>query len=103
MEIRLDDLRGPEISQLLREHLNSMALLSPPESVHALDLDRPTADFTVEAAMTEVEVVAALGVGWDAVNPTADLLVVGEMGIGNTTSAAAITLMKSSKQSRVRL
>ncbi len=59
--------------------------------VHALDLDRPTADFTVAAAMTEDEVVAALGVGWEAVNSTADLLVVGEMGIGNTTSAAALS------------
>ena len=59
--------------------------------VHALDLDRPTADFTTAPAMTEDEVVAALGVGWDAVNPTADLLVVGEMGIGNTTSAAALS------------
>lgn len=58
--------------------------------VHALDLDRPTADFTTAPAMTEDEVVAALGIGWDAVNPTADLLVVGEMGIGNTTSAAAL-------------
>lgn len=59
--------------------------------VHALDLDRPTADFTVAPAMTEDEVVAALGVGWEAVNSTADLLVVGEMGIGNTTSAAALS------------
>jgi nicotinate-nucleotide--dimethylbenzimidazole phosphoribosyltransferase len=58
--------------------------------VHPLDLDRPTADFTTAPAMTEDEVVAALGAGWDAVNPTADLLVVGEMGIGNTTSAAAL-------------
>lgn len=59
--------------------------------VHALDLDRPTADFTSAPAMTEDEVVAALGVGWEAVNSTADLLVVGEMGIGNTTSAAALS------------
>jgi putative acetyltransferase len=40
MEIRLDDLRGPEIARLLQEHLDSMALHSPPESVHALDLER---------------------------------------------------------------
>ena len=40
--------------------------------------------------MTEAEVVAALAAGWDAVDPATDLLVVGEMGIGNTTSAAAI-------------
>jgi len=38
MEIRVDDLRGPAIAQLLQEHLQSMALHSPPESVHALDL-----------------------------------------------------------------
>lgn len=37
--IRVDDLRGPEIHQLLREHLQSMALHSPPESVHALDIE----------------------------------------------------------------
>ena len=58
--------------------------------VHALDLDRPTADFTIAPAMTEDDVVAALATGWEAVNPTCDLLVVGEMGIGNTTSAAAL-------------
>jgi putative acetyltransferase len=37
--IRLDDLTGPEIAQLLQEHLDDMHLHSPPESVHALDLD----------------------------------------------------------------
>ncbi|WP_299699169.1 nicotinate-nucleotide--dimethylbenzimidazole phosphoribosyltransferase [uncultured Tateyamaria sp.] len=58
--------------------------------VVALDLDRPTADFTQGPAMTEAEVVDALRAGWDAVAEDADLLVVGEMGIGNTTSAAAI-------------
>lgn len=58
--------------------------------VHALSLEKPTADFTQEPAMTETEVCAAIQIGWDAVDPVADLLVVGEMGIGNTTSAAAI-------------
>lgn len=58
--------------------------------VHALDLDRPTQDFTVAAAMSEAEVVSALTAGWNAVDPHADLLVTGEMGIGNTTSAAAV-------------
>ena len=38
MEIRPDDLTGPEIAALLREHLRSMFLHSPPESVHALPL-----------------------------------------------------------------
>src|SRR6266849_4101489 len=43
MEIRIDDLRGPEIAALLTEHLECMAQVaqvSPPESRHALDLDR---------------------------------------------------------------
>ena len=39
MQIRLDDLRGPEIRALLEEHLRNMHELSPPESVHALDLE----------------------------------------------------------------
>ena len=58
--------------------------------VHALDLDTPTADFTVAPAMSEAECVSALQTGWNAVDPEADLLVTGEMGIGNTTSAAAV-------------
>ncbi|MCA9296849.1 MAG: GNAT family N-acetyltransferase [Phycisphaerales bacterium] len=37
--IREDDLRGPEIAALLQEHLASVALHSPPESIHALDLE----------------------------------------------------------------
>lgn len=39
MEIRVDDLSGPEVHELLREHLRNMFLHSPAESVHALDLD----------------------------------------------------------------
>ncbi len=58
--------------------------------VHALDLDRPTADFTTAPAMSEDDCVAALLAGWNAVGADTDLLVVGEMGIGNTTAAAAI-------------
>lgn len=59
--------------------------------VIALDLDRPTRDFTADPAMTEAEVVAALSSGWEAVAPETDLLVTGEMGIGNTTVAAVLT------------
>ena len=58
--------------------------------VHALSLETPTADFTQAPAMTEAEVVTALKIGWEAVDPASDLLVTGEMGIGNTTSAAAV-------------
>ncbi len=36
----LDDLRGEPIHLLLEEHLRDMRAWSPPESVHALDLDK---------------------------------------------------------------
>ena len=39
MNIKIDDLRGAAIHQLLQEHLQSMAQHSPPESVHALDIE----------------------------------------------------------------
>ncbi len=39
IDIRIDDLSGSEISRLLQQHLQSMALHSPAESVHALDLE----------------------------------------------------------------
>lgn len=39
LEIKIDDLNGPEIAKLLVEHLQSMTLHSPPESIHALNLD----------------------------------------------------------------
>lgn len=39
MDIRLDDLKGPEIARLLSEHLQGMTLHSPPGSIHALDLE----------------------------------------------------------------
>lgn len=39
MRIALDDLSGPEIATFLGEHVQQMRSISPPESVHALDLD----------------------------------------------------------------
>jgi len=39
MEIKVDDLGGSAIAQLLQAHLQSMSVLSPPESMHALDID----------------------------------------------------------------
>ncbi len=74
---------GAAINQLARAFGATMY-------VHALDLDHPTQDFTKAAAMTEAELVTALSTGWQAVDKAADLLVTGEMGIGNTTTAAAI-------------
>jgi putative acetyltransferase len=40
VQIRLDDLSDPRIAALLEEHLQDMRRISPPESVHALDLER---------------------------------------------------------------
>lgn len=40
MQIRLDPLTGPEIAALLQEHLDEMYRHSPPESVHALDMEK---------------------------------------------------------------
>lgn len=40
MEIKLDDLTGTEIAGLIMEHLQGMALNSPPESIHALNLEQ---------------------------------------------------------------
>jgi len=39
MNIRIDDLSGSEIRELLQEHIQSALLHSPPESVHALDVE----------------------------------------------------------------
>ncbi len=58
--------------------------------VIALDLDRPTADFTEAPAMSADECLAALNRGAELVEPGLDLLTVGEMGIGNSTAAAAL-------------
>lgn len=58
--------------------------------VCALDLDRPTADFRHAPAMDPDEFGAALMAGWESVSPGLDLFIPGEMGIGNTTSAAAL-------------
>lgn len=40
MNIEIDDLTRPAIHALLQEHLDSMHALSPPESVHALDISK---------------------------------------------------------------
>jgi putative acetyltransferase len=63
MQITLDDLTGPAIHALLDEHLRSMALHSPPESVHALDLDglrKPEVTFWTAWANGELQGCGAL-------------------------------------------
>jgi nicotinate-nucleotide--dimethylbenzimidazole phosphoribosyltransferase len=59
-------------------------------AVDALELDNPTADFTAGPAMSEGETVKAIVRGMAVVEDDCDVLCLGEMGIGNTTSAAAI-------------
>lgn len=59
-------------------------------SVVPLSLDRPTADFTQGLALSADEVMAAMTAGADAVDKAADVLILGEMGIGNSTVAAAL-------------
>ena len=63
-------------------------------SVTALDLGRPTIDFTTAPAMDPDEVIHAMNAGAAAVGETCDYLIVGEMGIGNTTAAAAICMAR---------
>jgi nicotinate-nucleotide--dimethylbenzimidazole phosphoribosyltransferase len=58
--------------------------------VYEMALDKPTADFTQGPAMTEEECSRAIAYGMMAVEPNLDLLCLGEMGIANTTSAAAL-------------
>ncbi|MEM8553667.1 MAG: nicotinate-nucleotide--dimethylbenzimidazole phosphoribosyltransferase [Pseudomonadota bacterium] len=59
-------------------------------TVHALEDLAPTADFTEAPAMDEATLCRCLSAGWAAVDTEADLFAAGEMGIGNTTSAAAV-------------
>jgi nicotinate-nucleotide--dimethylbenzimidazole phosphoribosyltransferase len=58
-----------------------------------LDLGRPTADFTTAPAMSEAECLAALNAGAAVVSDDLDLLVLGEMGIGNSTAAATLAAL----------
>lgn len=71
--------------------INQLAqMLGARLDVVALEVGRPTADFTVAPAMTEAELAEAVAAGRAAVDPDADLLIPGEMGIGATTAAAAL-------------
>ncbi|MEP6836663.1 MAG: nicotinate-nucleotide--dimethylbenzimidazole phosphoribosyltransferase [Bradyrhizobium sp.] len=71
--------------------INQIAKLAGAElSVVPLELGRPTRDFTVAAAMDTAEFLAAVDAGYNALRDDCDLLVVGEMGIANTTTAAML-------------
>jgi nicotinate-nucleotide--dimethylbenzimidazole phosphoribosyltransferase len=74
---------GAAINQLSRS-------ASAELKVVPLEVERMTADFTIAPAMSDAEFLAAVSVGYDAVPGDGDLLCLGEMGIGNTTAAAAV-------------
>jgi nicotinate-nucleotide--dimethylbenzimidazole phosphoribosyltransferase len=74
---------GAAINQLCRANGAELKVI-------ALELDRPTADFTEAPAMSEAECLDALNRGVAAVDANADVLILGEMGIGNSTVAAAL-------------
>ena len=74
---------GAAINQLAR-HAGATLRVIP------LQLDTPTADIVTAPAMTVAEFAAALDAGYAAVRPGTSLLCLGEMGIGNTTAAAAL-------------
>ncbi len=75
---------GAAINQLARQAGAELRVI-------ALDLDHPTADFTASPAMAEAAFLDAVAAGYEALSPEAGLVVLGEMGIGNTTAAAAIS------------
>jgi nicotinate-nucleotide--dimethylbenzimidazole phosphoribosyltransferase len=58
--------------------------------IYELDLEHPTKDFTQAPAMDEARAARAMAYGMMAVEPGIDVLCLGEMGIANTTSAAAL-------------
>ncbi|WP_336071305.1 nicotinate-nucleotide--dimethylbenzimidazole phosphoribosyltransferase [Nitratireductor rhodophyticola] len=74
---------GAAINQLAKQAGASL-------TVTPLEIERPTADFTQAPAMDEADFLKAVQTGFDAVPERADLISLGEMGIGNTTAAAAL-------------
>lgn len=74
---------GAAINQLARQ-AGAELLVVP------LEIDRPTGDFTQTVAMDDADFLAAVSTGYDSVSADLDLLCLGEMGIGNTTTAAAL-------------
>lgn len=78
---------GAAINQLCREAGLSL-------TVTPLQLDVPTGDISEDMAMTPDEVINAMNAGANALDSNCDYLVVGEMGIGNTTAAAALSMAR---------
>ena len=74
---------GAAVNQICKTHDLGLKIFE-------LALDLPTRDITVDAALDEAECAATIAYGMEAIAEGCDLLCIGEMGIGNTTIAAAI-------------
>jgi nicotinate-nucleotide--dimethylbenzimidazole phosphoribosyltransferase len=74
---------GAAINQLARQAGAALRVIP-------LSIDAPTADFTQGPAMDEDAFLSAVSAGMEAIGPDADLVCLGEMGIANTTAAAAL-------------
>ena len=75
---------GAAINQLCS--LSNIAL-----SIIPIDLQKPTKDFSEDKAMNLNETFSAMQIGYKSVPKKCDLLILGEMGISNTTAATAIS------------
>ena len=71
------------INQLSKEVGSNLKVVS-------LDLNNPTNDFTKEPAMSKKDFFKNFNIGFNSINKNTDVLLLGEMGIGNTTVASAI-------------
>jgi nicotinate-nucleotide--dimethylbenzimidazole phosphoribosyltransferase len=88
----------PEVTaQMVANFTNGGAAISQIAALHGfnlrvfeLALEQPTGDITVEPAMDDRTCVATIAYGMEAIAGRPDLLAIGEMGIGNTTVAAAL-------------
>jgi nicotinate-nucleotide--dimethylbenzimidazole phosphoribosyltransferase len=76
---------GAAINQLC--NMSDIAL-----DIIPVDIDSPTKDITCSPAMNEAECLDAIDIGFNAVDDSSDIILLGEMGIGNTSIAAALCL-----------
>ncbi|MCF7505130.1 GNAT family N-acetyltransferase [Vibrio sp. L3-7] len=63
MDIKIDDLSGGEVIELLEEHLADMYATSPPDSVHALDIkDLKSPEITFFSAWKENQLLGCVAI-----------------------------------------